>query len=228
MFSWILNFKSVTLVVFFLFFFSPQVRLLCWWTAPAPPPWLPAAPWSASSSIGLALSVSWVPAQTSSNATSNSTTALCRCLSEGAFLLTLTSPPPAAPSPPLLLSFQTQGSTSAFLFLLVFFFFAFCHLLLISVPPFPLLISHTNHFIVPTGHAAVTVFVFLLFFFLSHSPALVPAAVRYLVGTVTPHVTYVIYIYLLIKLLFFSIRSGRSERFSDWWDRQSDFTLRFQ
>lgn len=165
MFSWILNFKSVTLVVFFFCFFSPQVRLLCWWTAPAPPPWLPAAPWSASSSIGLALSVSWVPAQTSSNATSNSTTALCRCLSEGAFLLTLTSPPPAAPSPPLLLSFQTQGSTSAFLFLLVFFFFAFCHLLLISVPPFPLLISHTNHFIVPTGHAAVTVFVFLLFFF---------------------------------------------------------------
>lgn len=50
-------------------------------------------------------------------------------------------------------------------FVSFFFFFAFCHLLLISVPPFPLLISHTNHFIVPTGHAAVTVFVFLLFFF---------------------------------------------------------------
>lgn len=120
------------------------------------------------------------------------------------------------------------GVHQCFSFFVSFFFFAFCHLLLISVPPFPLLISHTNHFIVPTGHAAVTVFVFLLFFFLSHSPALVPAAVRYLVGTVTPHVTYVIYIYLLIKLLFFSIRSGRSERFSDWWDRQSDFTLRFQ
>lgn len=182
--------------LFFCFFFFPQVRLLCWWTAPAPPPWLPAAPWSASSSIGLASSVSWVPAQTSSNATSNSTTALCRCLSEGAFLLTLTSLPPAAPSPPLLLSFQTQGSTSAFLFLLGFFFF-FCFLSPSSdfSSPIPTLnFTHKSFYCSHRSRCCDCCF-FLFFVFLSHSPALVPAAVRYLVGTVTPHVTYVIYVF---------------------------------
>lgn len=136
--------------------------------------------------------------------------------------------PPAAPSPPLLLSFQTQGSTSAFLFLLVFFFFCFLSPSSDFSSPIPTLNFTHKSFYCSHRSRCCDCFLFFCCFFLSHSPALVPAAVRYLVGTVTPHVTYVIYIYLLIKLLFFSIRSGRSERFSDWWDRQSDFTLRFQ
>lgn len=44
--------------------------------------------------------------------------------------------------------------------------------------------THTSLFIVTTLHAEVT---------FSRSPALVPTAVRYLVGTVTSHVTYVMY-----------------------------------
>ncbi len=43
-----------------------------------------------------------------------------------------------------------------------------------------------DHFVVTARHAEVT---------FSHSPALVPAAVRYLVGTVTSHVTYVINVF---------------------------------
>lgn len=46
--------------------------------------------------------------------------------------------------------------------------------------------THRNRFVVATCHAEVT---------FSHSPALVPAAVCYLVGTVTSHFTYVIYVF---------------------------------
>lgn len=78
-----------------------QVKLLCWWTVLALPLWWPVALWSASSWTGPALSVSWVPVQTFSNVTSNSTTALSRCLSERAVALSTPSPPSLSlhPSP---------------------------------------------------------------------------------------------------------------------------------
>lgn len=68
--------------------------------------------------------------------------------------------------------------------------FAFCHFLLLfcllsSLSFVFFCFTHRDNFVVTTRHADVT---------FSHSPALVPAAVRYLVGTVTSHVTYVIYV----------------------------------
>lgn len=120
------------------------------------------------------------------------------------------------------------GVHQCFSFFVSFFFFCFLSPSSDFSSPIPTLNFTHKSFYCSHRSRCCDCFCFFVVFFLSHSPALVPAAVRYLVGTVTPHVTYVIYIYLLIKLLFFSIRSGRSERFSDWWDRQSDFTLRFQ
>lgn len=74
--------------------------------------------------------------------------------------------------------------------------------------------THTDHFVVTAHHAEVT---------FSHSPALVPAAVRYLVGTVTSHVTYV---YLCICWLRFLFRLkhnagllGDLKDIRDWQDR---------
>lgn len=160
-----------------------QVKLLCWWTVLALPPWWPAALWSASSSTGLALSASWVPVQTFSNVTSNSTTALSRCLSErGGALPThplfLSTPVPSS----LLLD---PGSTNAICFLSLSS--SLCWLF-----PLPLCFTHTDHFVVTTRHTEVT---------FSHSPALVPAAVRYLVGTVTSR--YLCYKYVFAGYAFF-------------------------
>lgn len=156
-----------------------QVRSLCWWTVPALPLWSPAAPWSASSWTGLASSASWVPVQTFSNVTSNSTTALSRCLSEGASLPTLPLPPPFPSFSP----FRPRVHQCNLLFVTFFFLLAF--------PPF-LFHTHRVNFVVTTRHAEVT---------FSHSPALVPAAVRYLVGTFTSR--YLCYIWICwLRFLF--------------------------
>lgn len=115
-----------------------QVRLLCWWTVPVLPPWSPVAHWSASSLTGPALNVSWVPAQTYSNVTSNSTTALFRCLSEGASFSLLS----LYPSPSSLLS--DPGSTNAICFLSLSSCFLFA---VFSIPS--LFYTHTDHLLIP-------------------------------------------------------------------------------
>jgi len=100
-----------------------QGRSRCWWTAPAPPRWSPAAPWSAWSWTGLASSASWVPVQTFSNVTSNSTTASSRCPSEGGACLS-PHPHPNPPPPPstisLLSPFYSPGPPMRFAFLSFF------------------------------------------------------------------------------------------------------------
>lgn len=64
------------------------------------------------------------------------------------------------------------GSTNA----ICFFFATFFYFSVFAFFSLPICFTHTLHFVVTTHHAEMT---------FSHSPALLPAAVRYLVGTVT-------------------------------------------
>lgn len=176
------------------------MRSLCWWTAPALPPWSPAGPWSAWSWTGLALSASWVPVQTFSNVTSNSTTASSRCLSEGASLS-------LPPSLPLFFSFLDPGSNDAICFSSLSSSFCWLFSRFRS--------THREHLAVTTRHAEVT---------FSHSPALVPAAVRYLIGTVTSR--YLCYVCICwLRFLFRLKREAglwgdlKDIRVSGQWDR---------
>lgn len=105
-----------------------------------------------------------------------------------------------------------------FAFLSLFFFFFF----LFTSPPPSLFVLHADDFVVTTRQAEVT---------FSHSPALVPAAVRYLVGTVTSRFLCSkcicwLWFYFQVKRIT-GLLDLKDIWVSRWWDRTIKLYMRF-